>query len=227
MSIANWILLSLIIIAAGLLIFAYIKKIIIVQKICACFIIPLFGALNILLLSQYLPDSLHIMKLTIIALALVTISTIFITFEKIKSLRILGRIIVLGNVLCWISLYRTVFYIHKVPFWLTLLMCIIYIAGMLISIILAGKQEVLFYGLFALSFAISAYLNFCSLIFLCFETAGSSIMLFAGTTIFMGLTGFHFINQAKLKYKHAGAIRFSLLVVSQILIACSNILMIS
>ena len=227
MTIADWILLSLIIIAAGLLIFAYIKKNIILQKICACLIIPLFAILNILILRQYLPDSLHIMKLTIIALSLVTISTIFITFEKIKSLRILGRIIVIANILCWITLYRTIFFIHKVPFWLTILMTGLYLAGMLISIILAGKQEIVFYGLFALSFAISAYLNFCSLIFLCFETAGSSIMLFAGTTIFMGLTGFHFINQAKLKYKHAGAIRFSLLVASQILIACSNILMIS
>ena len=225
MTIANWILLALIIIAAGLLIFAYIKKIIIIQKICACCIIPLFGILNILLLSHSLPDSRHIMKLTISALSLVTISTIFITFEKIKSLRVLGRIIVLTSILCWISLYRTIFYIHKVPFWLTILMCIIYLAALIISIILAGKQEIVFYGLYALSFLISAYLHFCSLIFLCFEHTGSSFMLFAGTTIFMGLTGFHFINQAKLKYKHAGAIRYSLLVASQILIACSNLLM--
>lgn len=226
MTIANWILLSLIIITAGLLIFAYIKKIMILQKICACCIIPLFEILNILLLSHYLPDSLHIMKITITALTLVTISTIFITFENIKSLRVFGRIIVLTSILCWLSLYRTIFYIHKVSLWLILLMCIIYLAGMIISIILAGKQEAVFYGLFALSFSIAAYLNFCALIFLCYETAGSSIMLFAGSTIFMGLTGFHFINHAKLKYKHAGVIRYCLLVASQILIACSNILMI-
>ena len=126
MTIANWILLSLIIITAGLLIFAYIKKIMILQKICACCIIPLFGILNILLLSHYLPDSLHIMKITITVLTLVTISTIFITFENIKSLRVFGRIIVLTSILCWLSLYRTIFYIHKVSLWLILLMCIIY-----------------------------------------------------------------------------------------------------
>ncbi len=226
MTIANWITLSLIIIAAGLLLFAYLKKFIMLQKVSSCFIIPLFAILNILVLRKYLPDSLHLIKVTIMALSLVTISTVFIAFEKLRTLRIAGRVLVVSSLLCWISLYHTIFYIHKVSIWLIILMCALYLAGIVISIILAGKQEIKFSLLFALSFALSAYLHFCSLIFLCFETSGSSVMLFAGTSVFTALTAFHFINQARLKFKHAGVIRYCLLIASQILIACSNILMI-
>jgi len=226
MTIANWITLSLIIIAAGLLLFAYLKKFILLQKVSSCFIIPLFAILNILVLRKYLPDSLHLIKVTIMALSLVTISTVFIAFEKLRTLRIAGRVLVVSSLLCWISLYHTIFYIHKVSIWLIILMCVLYLAGIVVSIILAGKQEIKFSLLFALSFALSAYLHFCSLIFLCFETSGSSVMLFAGTSVFTALTAFHFINQARLKFKHAGVIRYCLLIASQILIACSNILMI-
>jgi hypothetical protein len=149
-----------------------------------------------------------------------------LSLEKIRLLRIFGRILILANAFCWITLYRIVFYIHKVPLWLSILMFFIYLAGTIAAIILSGKQEIRFYALFALSFALSAYLHFCSLIFLCFEKSENGIMLFAGTSVFMCLTAFHFINQAKLNFKHAGKIRYGLLVASQILIACSNVLMI-
>ena len=227
MTIANWILLGAIIVTTGLLIFSYIKKYRLLKIICESLIIPLFGAINILFLRNYLPDSRHLIKITITALSLITISTVFIALEKKRILRVSGRVLVLAGAVTWISLYKTVFFIHKVPLWLTIIMLMIYLAGLIVSIILSGKQDPVFYVLFAFSFMVSAYLNFCSMIFLCFETSGSAVMLFAGTALFLGLTAFHFINQAKLKIKHAGVIRYSLLVASQILIACSNILMIN
>ena len=226
MTIANWILISVLAIDFILVVVSHIIKNVIMQKISECLMIPIFGAFIVLLLQNYLPDSLHLIKVTIAALSLATISTIFLSLEKFKILRILGRILILANVFCWVTLYRSVFFIHSVPLWLIILMSCIYLAGTIAAIILSGKQEIRFYVLFALSFALSAYLHFCSLIFLCYEKTGYSIMQFAGTTIFAGLTAFHFINQAKLNFKHAGIIRYSLLVVSQILIACSNILMI-
>lgn len=226
MTIATWILLSALAIILILLVISHILKKTLMQKITECLMIPVFGAFTVLLLRNYIPDSLHLIKVTIIALSLATISTIFLSLEKIKLLRIFGRILILANVFCWITLYRTVFFIHKVPLWLSILMFCIYLAGTIAAIILSGKQEIKFYILFAFSFALSAYLHFCSLIFLCFETRGNSILLFAGTTLFAGLTAFHFINQAKFNFKHAGVIRYSLLLASQVLIACSNVLMI-
>lgn len=226
MTIADWILLGSLAVILITLVTSHILKNVILQKICECLMIPVFGALNILLLRDYLPDSLHLIKITITALSLATISTIFLSFEKFKILRIFGRILILANVFCWITLYKSIFFIHSVALWLIILMSCIYLAGTIAAIILSGKQELRFYILFALSFALSAYLHFCSLIFICYEKTGNAIMLFAGTTIFAALTAFHFINQAKLKIKHAGIIRYSLLVISQVLIACSNILMI-
>ena len=226
MTIINWILISILAIDFILLIVSHILKKVVMQKITECLIIPVFGAFLVLLLKNYLPDSLHLIKVTIAALSLATVSTIFLSFDKYRFLRIFGRILILANVFCWITLYRSIFYIHSVPLWLIILMSCIYVAGTIAAIILSGKQELRFYILFALSFALSAYLHFCSLIFLCYEKTGNAIMLFAGTTIFAALTAFHFINQAKLKIKHAGIIRYSLLLASQVLIACSNLLMI-
>ena len=226
MTIINWILISILAIDFILLIVSHILKKVVMQKITECLIMPVFGAFLVLLLKNYLPDSLHLIKVTIAALSLATVSTIFLSFDKYKFLRIFGRILILANVFCWITLYRSIFYIHSVPLWLIILMSCIYVAGTIAAIILSGKQELRFYILFASSFALSSYLHFCSLIFLCYEKTGSSILLFAGTTIFAALTAFHFINQAKLKIKHAGIIRYSLLVTSQVLIACSNLLMI-
>ncbi len=225
MTIADWILLGAIIIAAGLLIFSYIKKVKLLQKICECLIIPLFEALVILILREYLPDSLHLIKVTTVSLSLATVSTIFISFESKKLLRVSGRILVLSSIISWISLYKSIFYIHNVPVWLAILMSAIYLAALITAIILSGKQPLLFYLLFAIGFALSAYLHFCSLLFLCYERRVSSIMLFAGASLFIILNAFHFINQAKLNFKHAGVIRYSLLIASQVLIACSNILM--
>ena len=226
MTIINWILISVLAIDFILLIVSHILKKVVMLKITECLIMPVFGAFLVLLLKNYLPDSLHLIKVTIAALSLATVSTIFLSFDKYKFLRIFGRILILANVFCWITLYRSIFYIHSVPLWLIILMSCIYVAGTIAAIILSGKQELRFYLLFALSFALSAYLHFCSLIFLCYEKTGNAIMLFAGTTIFAALTAFHFINQAKLKIKHAGIIRYSLLLASQVLIACSNLLMI-
>ena len=226
MTIINWILISVLAIDFILLIVSHILKKVVMQKITECLIMPVFGAFLVLLLKNYLPDSLHLIKVTIAALSLATVSTIFLSFDKYKFLRIFGRILILANVFCWITLYRSIFYIYSVPLWLIILMSCIYVAGTIAAIILSGKQELRFYILFALSFALSAYLHFCSLIFLCYEKTGNAIMLFAGTTIFAALTAFHFINQAKLKIKHAGIIRYSLLLASQVLIACSNLLMI-
>ncbi len=113
MTIANWILLGALIIIIGLLIVSYIIKHAMLQKICECLIIPFFGALNILLLRDFLPDSLHLIKVTIFALSIATLSTVFLAFEKIKLLRIFGRIFILANVFCWCTLYRTVFFIQS------------------------------------------------------------------------------------------------------------------
>ena len=226
MTISNWILLAFLIINSGLLIFAGIKKIFLLQKTCACLTLPLAGTLIILLLTHYLPDSFHIIVVSIIAFSLISISTAFLAFEKIKTLRILGRLASLGNTVCWIFLYRSIFKIHSVPAWFCILTACLYLAVIIASCVYSGKQDPKFYGAFATGFLLAAYLHFCSLIFLFWERTGSSVMLFAGSSIYTALVVFHFLNTTKLKIKHAGGLRYNLLVISQLLIACSNILMI-
>lgn len=226
MTIAQWILLSLIIITIALLITATIKKLLPLKKVCDCLTLPLIGSFIILQLTKYLPDSYHIILTSIFAFSLVTISSAFLAFEKILILRICGRIASIASILCWSMFYKAIFRIHSVPAWLIILALVFYSAAIIVSCIFAGKENFRNYALFILSFLLAAYLHFCSLIFLCWERTGSSVMLFAGTTLLAGLVAFHFINHTKLKLKHAGGIRYILLVVSQTLIACSNILMI-
>ena len=227
MTIANWILLGLIIVTYGLLVLSYIRGLMILKKICACLILPLCAALIILGLTQSLPDSYHIIVITISAFSFITLSGIFLAFEQIRTLRLAGRITSIANLLCWCVLYEPIFRIHSVSVWLWIICSCVYIAVIITACIFSGKQKPLFYCLFTASFAIVAFLHFCGLIFLCYERTIASILLFTGTTLSLILMAFHFIDQAKLNFKHAGAIRFNLLIASQILIACSNILMIS
>ena len=226
MTIADWILLALLIINYGLIIIGNLKKILILQKSCVCLTLPLAGALIILRLTRYLPDSFHIIIISVLAFVLISISTAFLAFETIKPLRILGRIASLGNTFCWILLYRSIFKIHSIPAWFYFLMTGLYAGIIVASCVFSGKQEIKFYAAFVISFLLAAQLHFCSLIFLFWERSGNSIMLFAGTSIYAFLLAFHFLNTTKLKIKHAGAIRYNLMLVSQLLIACSNILMI-
>ncbi len=226
MTLTNWIILGFITVLLGLLIFSYIKSKIVLQKSCECLILPLSASIIVLSLTNRLPDSFHMIVITIIAFTLISISGIFLAFEKVTFLRIAGRITSIANIFCWILLYEPIFRIHAVPVWLCILCSVVYIAVIIFSCIISGKQALLFYALFALSFAAAAFLHFCSLMFLCFEKTVASVMLFGGTSLMTALVAFHFINQARLNIKHAGIIRYGLLVVSQVLIACSNILMI-
>ncbi len=226
MSVSSWIFLGLIVISLSLLILSYIKKLIVLQKCCECLILPFFATLITLCLTENLPDSFHIIVITIIAFTLISLSAIFLAFENIKTLRIAGRIASIANLFCWCLLYESIFRIHTIPFWLWIICGGIYIAAIIACCILSGKQALLFYLLFASAFLIVAFLHFCALIFLCYERTLASILLFTGVSISVFLIAFHFLNQTKLKTKHAGIIRYSLLLASQVLIACSNILMI-
>lgn len=226
MTIANWIFLGLIILALGLWLISIIKHKIILQKVCECLILPLSATLIIMRLTKSLPDSFHIIEITAIAFSFISISAVFLAFEKIYTLRVAGRIASLINLLCWSLLYEPIFRIHAVPVWLWILCSCVYGAAIIVSCALSGKQRILFYLTFAVSFAIAAFLHFCALIFLCYERTTASVMLFGGASLAAGLVVFHFINLTRLNIKHAGVIRYSLLVVSQILIACSNILLI-
>ena len=116
MTIANWILLGTLALILILLIISHILKKTLMQKITECLMIPVFGIFTVLLLRAYLPDSRHLIKVTITALSLATVSTIFLSLEKIRLLRIFGRFLILANVFCWITLYRIVFYIHNVVY---------------------------------------------------------------------------------------------------------------
>ena len=225
MTVANWIFLGLIIIALGLWIISIIKHKDILQKTCECLIIPLTATLIIMWLTKSLPDSFHIIVITALAFTLISISAVFLAFEKIRTLRLAGRITSVANILCWCVLYEPIFRIHAVPAWLWILCSCVYGAAIITCCALSGKQRILFYLTFAVSFAVAAFLHFCALIFLCYERTSASVMLFGGASLCAGLVAFHFINQAKLNIKHAGIIRYSLLVASQVLIACSNILL--
>ena len=226
MSVTNWIFLGLIIVAFVLLIISYIKKIIVLQKTCECLILPLAATLITLWLTESLPDSFHIIVITVTAFALISLSGFFLAFETVKTLLFAGRLSSIANLLCWCVLYEPIFRIHSVPVWLWIICSTFYIAVIITCCILSGKQSLLFYFLFAAAFSVVAFLHFCALMFLCYERTIASLLLFAGASLSTGLITFHFLNQTKLKTKHAGVIRYSLLVASQILIACSNILLI-
>ena len=226
MFIAECIFLVIVAVTMGLLVYSYFKKNALMKKITECLTLPLSAILIVLFLIENLPDSFHIIMITTAAFFLISLSGILLSFPQIKSCRIIGRLTSLANLICWSILYKQIFKIHEVSGWIYILCIAIYLAIIITSCILSGKQAFLFYLFFAISFTSVAFLHFCSIIFLFYEHTIASVVLLIGTTISTCLVAFHFINQTKLNIKHAGVIRYIFLVSSQILIACSNILMI-
>jgi len=227
MSIAQWIFLGLIIITLGIWSISYIKKHNILNKICGALILPFSAALIIISLTKSLPDSYHIIVITSIAFVFLSLSAVFILFDNIKTLRILSSFTSIAGLFCWCILYEPIFRIHSIAAWIWILCSCLYGLALLSFYIFTKKQTLHFYLLFTITFAVTAFLNFCALIFLCFERTGASILLFVGASLTVALACYSFYSITKQNNKHAELLRYSLLVISQLLIACSNIIMIS
>lgn len=226
MTLINWIFLGLIVIDTGLYILSLIKNFSLLRTITNCLLLPFTGTFLILFLLDYMPDSRHIMITSMAAISFVSLAVIFFNFNK-KTAKILFKLFHLLGILAWIELYKSCFFIYRIPVLMYVLCTIAYLGVFVTFAILSGRQKFFYYFNHFISLCFSNLLNFCSFTLLCFHPCLQSILLFAGTTTLIALNLFYILNSGKHSFKHFNQISLLLIIISQALIAVSNILMIA
>jgi len=225
MSIAIWILLSLTTVFVALYIVGLVKKFTILKNISASLLLPLIGSVNILILKDLLPDSFHTIVITSVALILIVASQISFIFEIKKIFNIGSKILFNASLLCWAHLYMSSFYIYRVSGIIEIIFLILFIAISGVTCVLCGKQKIQTYISIVSGVFFSTFLSLFGFVFLIYGRTLHSILLYAGTITAIGLVIIYSLDSYRKKIKLGKTICLILLIVSQALIAYSNILM--
>ena len=221
-----WILTGVFFTTILLYIIALLKKIPLMGKIASGFMLPNLETVSIILLLRSLPDSFHILVITSIALYMASIAEILFLFTEVKVLRILSRITFLISQLFWFDIFKSTFFINRIPSWLSIITVVFYTLILAGTLFICGKQILSKYISYILAMIISFSVNFCTFITLCFERNLHSILQFSGTLASCALIIFYIANHTKFDFKYKNSILLILLIVSQGLISSGNILMI-
>ena len=225
MTIAISILGGLSLITLSLYIIFYIKKNEMIKRVSSTAIFPITGLLCILILMTSLPDSFNIIIYTAIVYLFVTITVILFFHEEKPLARIAERTCFLIAAFTWINLYRTVFYIYRVPLFFILFMVILYVFLNAAVLIVSGKQKLNYYIVAIISISLVSILHFCSFVSLCFGRTLSSVVLFCGTTTNVFLTVRYLIKYSKHDNKQKNLLHFVLLFAAVTLISYSNVIL--
>ena len=140
------------------------------RKISSGFILPAISSISIILLLRSLPDSFHILVVTGIVFSLVSISEIFFLFSENHFLQILTRITFILSQLLWLDIYKSTFYINRVPTWITSAAVIFYMIILGSFLFFNGKQSISKYCHYTFSIISSFAVNYSTFIMLCFES---------------------------------------------------------
>lgn len=223
MTLINWIFFGSIILFTGIYVFSSIFKIKLLRRISSCFPLPLAGILNIQLLMNQLPDSKHIIFLTIISVFFIILVHIFYLFKEKNWGRKLCKFSFFMLTSSWIQLYKSVLHIIDVPLWFIILFSSIYFVLLVTVLIFGGRKTFSTYISCSCLFLAASILNFFSLVYLFFIPEIQSVLLFAGTLFSLVIIAFYIILDArKIKFKN----QFILIVfvISECLIMYSNLL---
>ena len=223
MSTTCWVLVGIIAVSLILyFVFKFAKEIKIIQDISSSILLPCIGILNYLFLLPLIPDSYHIIKLTSLSFIFISLAVVTKNFFDNKKASQIESILYCISVGAWLSLFRSVFLIHRIPVWANIIALASYtILCLLFYIIFIKKQSFSFYFLSFISFALTALLHYCSFLFLCFEPVKYNLILFIGTSFLLGYLIFDILSKTVLNLKLKKLISLFILLASEVLIALS------
>lgn len=225
MNLTFWISLGLFVIATVLYFIFYKLNLITAKKVFAFLLCPLLGTVSISSLCNFIPDSNHVIFITLISFLCCSASVILFFYDDDIKFRIIGRTAFLLSVFDWFILFKSTFYMYKVPA-LLLIICLLVYAGIFVfTCILLGKQKLSRYFWTFISILICSMLHFCSVVTLIAGHTLYSIVLFVGTTGLFVLDVKYLSFYKKEPRKHTKLFQFCMLIGSQLIIATANFLM--
>lgn len=227
MNLVFWISLGIFIVSTVLYFVFYKTNLFKPRKVFAFLLCPLLATVSISSLWNFIPDSKHIIFITVISFLFCTASIILFFYDSDVKFRIVGRTSYLISVFSWFLLYKSTFYIYKVPALLSIICTVIYISIFVITCILLGKQTLSHHCWSFLSLLTCSILHFCSVVTLIAAHNTYSLILILGTTTTYALVVYYLSQYKKEPHKHTKLIEFCMLLGSQLLIVTANYLMLS
>jgi len=225
MSVIHWILFSFTAVFAVLYIVGFVKNIPLLTHISSALILPLTGSACILFLKYLLPDSLHTITITTASYSAIILAQILFIFNKNKTCVICAKVFYAINIIFWVHLYISAYYIYRVPGLLNILYGIIFVFIAAALCIMNGKQKPQIYFDIIIEIAVVILLNLFALIFLIYGKKINAILLFAGTLINIAFVSFYLLDSKKFNFKFGKPLSLILMIAAQTMISYSNILM--
>ena len=198
-----------------------------VLKIFSSLVVPIIAGVTIFILTLYLPDSLHIIKISSFGYFFAALSTALFLFEEVKHIRYYARLSLFASVVFWIILFFNVFYLYHIPTALTVSLIIFYTAVSITLSIFIGRQRPMVYFWVTVSVFVGGFFGYLTFVTMVYSHRLYSILLFASATFLLAMVFYYMIDIKKYHFRHSKVIRYFLMIIFQSLLSASTILMIS
>ena len=182
MSVYLWIFTGLLAVDLILYIVGLVQRIVPLEKTARSLFIPFVCGIISSILTNYLPDSHHILLISSLAFTAATLCMIS-TIKKNKFSKFCEHFLFFLTEAFWLWLIASVYRIHKVSNLLFILAGIVFIAGFVVISIFIKKQKVIKYAAAIFQYTFAAVLCTTSLVCLIYEKRAFGILMFLGSLI--------------------------------------------
>ena len=182
MNIYAWIFTGLLAVALVIYIVGLVQRIIPLENTARSLFVPFICGLISALLTNYLPDSHHIIFIASMAFGAATLCLIS-TLKKNRFCKFSEHFLFLLTETFWIWLICSVYRIYKVSDIIYILTGIVFLAGFIVISVFIKKQPFVKYVAALIQYSFAAVFCITSLISLIYEKRAFGILLFLGSLI--------------------------------------------
>ena len=181
MNVYTWIFTGLLLVDLILYIVGLGKNVALMEKICRGLFIPLIAGIVLSILSEYLPDSHHIIFISSFAFFTSSLFVLASLKEKNKFFKFAEHFLFIITEVLWLLLIISVYRIYRVPQLFFILTGIVFIAGFVVICFFIKKQEPVKYAAALIQYFFSAALCTTALVSLIYEKRAFAILIFTGS----------------------------------------------
>lgn len=185
MNVYTWIFAGLLGVALLLYIIGLVQRIGPLEKVARVLFVPFLGSMILSMLTEYLPDSYHIMFISAFAFGAAVIFMLLTIRDKSIFIKAAENFFYIANQFLWQLLIVSVYRIYRVPQWLFIIAGAVYFAGLVVIFIFIKKQSFLKYASGIILYAFSTILGITTLVSLIYEKRLFAVMMFLSSLVFM------------------------------------------
>ena len=186
MNVYTWIFTGLLVADIVIFIVGIIKNIALMEKIAGCFLIPFAAGIIISILTEFLPDSHHIIFISSFAFLFASLCVASV-FGKKNVFKYLCKLFFVLAVCIWTMLIVSVYRIYRIPDFVFIISGAVYLAGLIVICFFIKKQRLYKYASALVKYAAASFLSFTSFISLVYEKRLYAGLMFTGSlaTLFL------------------------------------------